>query len=265
MLKMICGSVTRQPLLAFVLLYSIVCLACALLLFNFSANEGDYTQGSFVAFSMFEVGTILFMVPILAVNRMDSMFRGNAISQFLVAQENSLKLVWSLLRGPLLIAGLFCLIPALLGFILRNYFYSLPFAIIFRAFVVALSIALLALAVGFYASVRCKNALSSAGLALLIILLLSTEPIWLGPVISAAANVPPIISLSLFLNPFIGAASALNFDILRIDPFYQICPIGQLRFQYPDYWAAALFNVLIALYVFWRFMIGIRRLLAPST
>ncbi len=258
------GVVSKKPLLALLSLYIILCLAGALFLSSLSDDQADYRQGSFIIFSMGEVAAILFIIPLLAINRMDPLLRGNDMAHFLSTPGYPIKITWGLLRYPLLITTIVCLIPALSGLILNNALGSPAPEIIARSFIMILSIALAALAIGFYASTVCKNALSAAGFALLIIILVSTEPIWLGPVINSVANMPLIIPLSLLLNPFVGAASALNFDILRIDPFYQICPIGQLRFQYPGFWSAVLFNLLIALAVFWRFMVGIRRMLAPS-
>ena len=129
---------------------------------------------------------------------------------------------------------------------------------------VLLTITVFALSIGFYCSVICKTAFAAAGVSLLILVLLSTEPIWFGPIINLMPDAPILIQSSLLINPFVGVASAINFDILRTDPFYQICPIGQLRFQYPSCWSVASFNLLMAFAIFWRSAAGIRRLIVPS-
>lgn len=251
-----------RKVLLFILIYCLFCIAGVLFLPRLSVDGADYKQSPFVIFSMCEVALILFVTPLIAVNRMDSAL-SSAMVQFLSTQGSPIKISWELLRYPLLMAFILCLIPALLGLILKDLVGSPPAAVVLKTFFVVLAIALSALSLGFYASIICKNALSAAGFALMIIILISTEPIWFGPVISLT-NTSPIVQFSLLINPFVSAASALNFDILRIDPFYEICPIGQLRFQYPASWFAALFYSFIALVIFWRFIIGVRRMLAPS-
>jgi hypothetical protein len=225
-------------------------------------HQTEYSQGAFVIFSIGEVALILFIIPLLAVNRMDSALRSSMI-QFLPTQASVIKISWELLRYPLLITVIFCLIPAFSGLFLGNRIGSPPAISVFKTFLIVLAIALPALLIGFYASIICKHMLSAAGLALLIIILICTEPIWFGPMISKA-DMPALIQGSLLINPFVSVASSLNFDILRADPFYEICPIGQLRFQYPTYWLAVLFNLSMALVIFQRFIAGIRRMLAPS-
>jgi hypothetical protein len=205
---------------------------------------------------------MLFIIPLIAVNRMDSALH-SAMIQFLPIPASIIKISWELLRYPLLTAFIFCLIPALSGLFFRNFIGSPPVIIVFKTFLIVLSIALPALLLGFYTSIICKNTLSAAGLALFIIILICTEPIWFGPVISKA-DMPSLIQGSLLINPFVSVASSLNFDILRVDPLYEICPIGQLRFQYPAYWLAVLFNLSMALVIFQRFIVGVRRMLAPS-
>jgi hypothetical protein len=127
-----------------------------------------------------------------------------------------------------------------------------------------MTVAVFMLSIGIYLSTVCKNTFSAAGLALLIVILVCTEPIWFGPVINSYPDASFLIQSSLLINPVVNVAAALHFDILRTDPFYQICPIGQLRFHYPSYGSAALFNLLIALIISWRSVAGIRRITAPT-
>jgi hypothetical protein len=261
MFKISISAGAKQSLLSVALLYVFICLAGALFLSSL-LPRADYSHGAFIIFSMCEAALILFVTPLLAVNRMDSALRSTMI-QFLSAQASPIKISWELMRYPLLISFILCLIPALLGLFLGKFIGSPSATIVLKTFFIVMTIALSALSIGFYASIICKNALSAAGLALLIIILICTEPIWFGPVISKV-NTPILIQCSLLINPFVSVASALNFDVLRISPFYEICPIGQLRFQYSDCWLAASFNLLTALMLFWRFIIGVRRMFAPS-
>ncbi len=247
----------QLPILLLLLLYMLVCTLGVFVL------SGISTHGSFVILSMWETALILFVVPLLAVNRMDTVIRRNTMAQWMPGGGNS-RLILALLGHPLLIAVVVCLIPVLSGLMGKQAFGSVPASFVIRSFFLAVAIGLFALAVGFYAATVCKNAISAAGLALLILMLICTEPIWFGPIINSFPNTNVLIQSSLMINPFVSVAAALNFDILRTDPFYQICPIGQLNFTYPSFWAAMLFNLIFALLIFYRSLAGIRRISAPS-
>jgi|WetSurSiteA1Bulk_404760.scaffolds.fasta_scaffold24462_2 hypothetical protein len=244
--------------------FAVISVLGAFALFISSTEHAVYEQGSFVIFFMSEIAIILFIIPLLAVNRMEFEMRIATSSQFLSAQTSLTRIAIKVIRYPLLITIILCLIPGSTALIIKGFSGGISAVDIIQASLVISTIAVFALSVGFYCSTVCKNAFSAAGFALLILALICTEPIWFGPVINSIPNQSLLIQSSLLMNPFIGVASALNFDILRTDPFYQICPIGQLRFHYPSWWSAASFNVLIALAIFWRFAIGIRRMIAPT-
>jgi hypothetical protein len=253
----------RRPILL-LLLYFIACVAGPVMLSNFAFGPASHGQGAFVIFSMCEIAAILFMIPLIAVNRAGSAIRGTGITQFLPAQRSSGRIAFGLFRYPLLITALLCLIPGLSVLLMRNFLGFVPALSIMRTSFVVLTIGIFALTIGFYASIIFRSALSAAGFALLVIVLISTQPIWFGPVINSIPNSSLLIQSSLLINPFVSVASTVGFDILRTDPFYQICPIGQLRFEYPSYWSSALFNLLVALAIFGLSAIGIRRMVLPS-
>lgn len=229
-----------------------------------SSGSPSYKQEAFTVFFMCETAVLLFVIPLLAVNRMGSEMLSSTIAQFVSAQMHSGKIAVKIFGHPLVIAILLCGIPGLIALIIREFTGGIPAALAIRAFLMTLAITVFALSIGFYCSVICKTALSAAGMALLILAVICTEPIWFGPVISLAPDTPILIQASLLINPFVGMASALNFDILRTDPLYQICPIGQLRFQYPSCWSVALFNLLAGLFFFWRSATRIRRFIIPA-
>ena len=82
--------------------------------------------------------------------------------------------------------------------------------------------------------------------------------------IEATPNASFLIQPSLVVNPFVGLASAMEFDLLRAEPFYQICPIGQRKFDYPSGWTVASVHLLVSLSLFWRCVVRIRRVAEPS-
>jgi hypothetical protein len=229
-----------------------------------STEHAVYEQGAFVIYFMSEIAVILFIIPLLAVNRMDFETRSANGSQSLSTQTSLTGIATKVIGYPLLITVILCLIPGLAALIVKDLSGGIPAADIIRASLVISTIAVFALSVGFYCSTVCRNAFTAAGFALLILALVCTEPIWFGPVINSIPDQSIPIQSSLLMNPFIGVASALNFDILRTDPFYHICPIGQLRFHYPSWWSVASFNLLVSLAIFWRSAVGIRRMNAPS-
>lgn len=253
----------QLPIILTLCVYIVLYVAGAFVLSSLSSESGSYRQGAFVVLSMCQTGIVVFLVPLIAIGEMNSVIQGSVWAQFLPA-EGSLRIVLGLFRRLLPVMAIICLIPGILGMLMKGPFGSVPNAVILRSFFILLAIALFSLSSGFYAAVVCRNAYSAAGLSFLIMVLICTEPVWFGPVISAIPEPSAMIQFSLLINPFVNVAAALNFDILRIDPFYQICPIGQLRFNYPSLWSAVLFNVLVASVIFWRSTARLRRLGAPS-
>jgi hypothetical protein len=217
-----------------------------------------------VYFYMSEIAALLlFIIPLLPVNGMNWGGRGAVLGQFASTQTSLIKILAKTLRNPFMIAVILCLIPGLSVWFLGGY-RSVPVVDILRASFLALAVAILMLGIGIYASIVCRNRFSAAGFVLLIVVLVCAEPIWFGPILNSYPDAAFLIQASLLINPVVNVASALHFDILRTDPFYQICPIGQLKFYYPSYWSAALFNLSIALAIFWRSIAGIRRINAPA-
>jgi hypothetical protein len=220
-------------------------------------------QGALAYFFIGEIAALLFIIPLLPVNGMRSAGRSIILEQFVSTQTGLIKIAAKMFRSPLLVAIILCLIPGLPALSFRGD-GSVPIIDILKASFIVLAVAVFMLAIGIYASIICRNPFSSAGLAFLIVVLVCAEPILLGPVINSYPDATFLIQSSLLINPIVNVAAALHFDILRTDPFYQICPIGQLKFNYPPYWSAALFNILLALMIFWRSVAGIRRITTPA-
>jgi hypothetical protein len=91
-----------------------------------------------------------------------------------------------------------------------------------------------------------------------------TEPVWIGPAIESTTHASALIPGSLLINPFVGMASALRFDIFRVEPFYQISPIGQRRFNYPSWYSVASLYLLVSLFLYWRSRVRLFRMATPT-
>jgi hypothetical protein len=226
-------------------------------------GEAHGRQGALVYFFLGEIAALLFIIPLLPVNGMRSAGRSIILEQYVSTQTGLIKIVVKMLLCPLLVTVILCLIPGLSVLLLRGD-GGIPIIDILKASFIVLAVAVFMLAIGIYASIVCRNPFSAAGLALLIVVLVCTEPIWFGPILNSYPDATVLIQSSLMINPIVNAAAALHFDILRTDPFYRICPIGQLKFHYPSYLSAALFNLLVALMIFWRSVAGIRRIATPT-
>jgi hypothetical protein len=264
MAKFLSGVIQKHWLLLLLIAYTMALILGAYALIMTSAGSEAYSAESFAVFFMSEIAILLFVVPLLAVDRMDSEMRIATIAQFVSTPMSPAKIGSKIFGYPLLIAIVLCLIPGLTALMLRRFIGGIPVIDITRAFLLTLPIAAFALSVGFYCSTICRTAFSAAGFALLILVLVCTVPIWFGPIINLAPDSPLLIQSSLLINPIVGVASALRFDILRTDPLYHISPIGQLRFQYPSCWSVASYNLALALILFWRSAVGIRRMVVPS-
>jgi hypothetical protein len=195
---------------------------------------------------------------------MASKKRGRQAVRFLLPQPEPARRIWAVFSFPLLAAVGLCLAPALAALFLKAFFGGLPAPAIVAAALALMPFAVCALALGSYCSLACRDLFSAMGLALLITVVVCTGPLWLGPVIDATPDASLLIQSSLAVNPFAGLASALEFDLFRSEPFYQICPIGQRKFDYPSWWTVASVLALASLPLFWRSVVRIRRMAEPS-
>ena len=245
----------------------IVCFAaCLAVVPAVAAGTGHlgFGQRQLAAAFMTELALVLFLVPLLAATMMASKKRGRQAVRFLLPQPEPARRIWAVFSFPLLAAVGLCLAPALAALFLKAFFGGLPAPAIVAAALALMPFAVCALALGSYCSLACRDLFSAMGLALLITVVVCTGPLWLGPVIDATPDASLLIQSSLAVNPFAGLASALEFDLFRSEPFYQICPIGQRKFDYPSWWTVASVLVLASLPLFWRSVVRIRRMAEPS-
>jgi len=241
----------------------LVCLAAVPAVAAGTGHLG-FGQRQLVAVFMAELALVLFLVPLLAATMMASEQRGRQAVRFLLPQPEPARRAWALFSYPLLATVGLCLAPALAALLLKALFGGQPAPAIVAASLALTPFAVCALALGSYCSLVCRDLVSAAGLALLITVLVSAGPVWLGPVIDATPDASLLIQPALVVNPFVGLASAMEFDLFRTEPFYQICPIGQRKFDYPSWWTVATVLVLASLPLFWRSMVRIRRMGEPS-
>lgn len=213
---------------------------------------------------MTELALVLFLVPLVAATMMASEQRSREAVRFLLPQPEPACRIWAVFSFPLLAAVGLCLAPALSALFLKALVGGLPAPAIVAAALALMPFAVCALALGSYCSLVCRDLVSAVGLALLIIVVVCAGPLWLGPVIDATPDASLLIQSALAVNPFAGLASAMEFDLFRAEPFYQICPIGQRKFDYPSWWTVASVLVLASLPLFWCSVVRIRRMAEPS-
>ena len=205
----------------------------------------------------------VFLVPLLVIYKISAEKRGITLAQLLSAGSGGIGLAVRIVRVPAAITLVLCLVPGFSALIVSGIFGGIPAAVILRASLIITIIGIFVLCLGFLCSIHCRNAYSAAGCALLVIVLISLEPIWFGPVIHATPDASYLIQPSLLINPFVGVASAIDFDIFRTSPLYQICPIGQRKFEYPAYTSVGLFYLIVSLVMFWGSAAGIRKTAEP--
>lgn len=265
---MILSSVRRTALsgkrricTAAAILYLLACFGtvCAL------SHDSGYAFGPITAVSLF-LGTAvvsLLLIPPAAIQFGNACRPRDAQLRLLPPGSLSGDSTRRFVR-VLPVALIICAGPCAAALVMRALFGGIPAWDIARTSLAVLMSGVSALALGWYCSVLCRDVFSAAGLSLFVILLVCTEPVWIGPVIDSTSNVSMLIQSSLVANPLAGVAAALNFDIFRTEPLYQICPFGQRRFTYPPWYAAPLFHGLASLFLLWRSSAGIRRQTGPS-
>jgi hypothetical protein len=213
---------------------------------------------------MAEMALVLFLVPLLAATMMASEKRGRQNVQILLPQPEPMRRIWGAFSVPLLVTICLCVAPGLASILLAAVFGGVPATAIVATSLAMAPFAVCALTLGGYVSLVCRDLVSAVALALLITVVVCAGPIWLGPVIDATPDAALLIQPSLAVNPFVGLASAMEFDLFREEPFYQICPIGQRKFDYPSCWTVASVQMLASLPLFWRCVVRIRRMAEPS-
>jgi hypothetical protein len=241
-----------------------VCLAAVPALTASTTGQLGLGQAQFAVVFMAELTLVLFLVPLLAANMMASEKRGRQAVRFLLPQPEPARRIWAAFSFPLLTTVGLCLAPALAALLLKAFFGGMPAPTIVAASLALTPPAVCALALGSYLSLVCRDLVSALALALLITVLVCAGPVWLGPVIDATPDAALVIQPALAVNPFVGLASAIEFDLFRAEPFYQICPIGQRKFDYPSCWTVASVQMLASLPLFWRSVVRIRRMAEPS-
>ena len=259
------GSGTSRivKMLVFAAVYYIACFCGILCLNIYLTGNRSLDYGPFVYFSLSITALILFLVPLLTIYKIMSEKRGLALARLLSSESGIIGITFRVLRYPFGATLALCLIPWLSAYSIARFFGGVTAADILRASFMLTAVGITVLCLGLYFSIRFRNAHSAAGYALLIVIIICTQPLWFAPVINATSNASFLIQSSLIINPFVGIASAIDFDIFRTSPLYEICPIGQRKFHYPFYGFVALFCVSASLVLFWRAAAGIRNISEP--
>ena len=100
------------------------------------------------------------------------------------------------------------------------------------------------------------NVVDAAGVVYALVLACVAGLILLGPVDSAIGS-EGLVQSALVANPFVGVASALEFDLMRSEWLYRISPLARRGFRYPSpYAAAGVYAIATALFFFgavWKY------------
>ena len=83
-----------------------------------------------------------------------------------------------------------------------------------------------------------SNVVDAAGVVYALVIACVAGLILLGPVESAIGS-DGLVQSALVVNPFVGVASALEFDLMRSEWLYRISPLARRGFEYPSPYAAA--------------------------
>jgi len=256
------GRKGKHRLILISALYLLLCSAAAIGLAASARDKFSVERAPVVALFMSSAVLILIFIPLWGVDR--GILWKRSIRRQPVAAEfprNALA-QWTLSVRPALI---FCTVPCAAALIARVLFGGIPLSDLLPTSFLVLSFAACALVLGLYCLLVCRCPYSSAGLALLIIVFVCAEPVWIGPAIESTSHASALIQGSLLINPFVGMASALHFDLFRTEPFYQICPIGQRRFYYPSWYSVAFLYLLVSSFLYWRSRVRLFKMAMPST
>lgn len=242
----------------------LLCLACVLVLSASPGGGFSFGRRQLVTLFMAETALILFLTPLFSVNMGIWHKQGRKLLRSSLNPRESSTIFVGKWISSLKIVTTLCVAPCVAALCARALIGGVPTWDIVRTSLVVMAVAVCALLLGLYCSIICGDVFSAAGVALLIVVLVCTEPIWIGPAIASTSNASFLIQSSLLINPVVGLASALDFDILRTEPLYQICPIAQRRSHYPAWYTVVSFDLLVSLFLFWRSSVAIRRMVAPS-
>jgi hypothetical protein len=255
----------RRSFTVFTAAYVLSCFGGALAIPRLAGARPGDLSALIVLLFMAETALAICFIPLLSVRAGGSIRKLLRACCIVPAGWSIWRLTVSALARPLRITLVLILAPCAAVLTAGALSGGVPVSISLGATAVVLAVAWCSLTAGFLCAVVYKDALGAAGMALFLAMLISTEPVWFGPAIDCASDASWMIKPSLLVNPFVGVASALDFDLFRTDPFYQICPIGQRRFDYPAWQSVAGTAMLASFLLLWRSIVGIRKLAMPSS
>ncbi len=251
----------RHRFFAISALYVLLLGACAIVLKASAADRIADPRGPLIGLFMTWVLMVLFLCPLLGMQSL--VFRQSRIMILPTPQEFS-KAIFHRWISACKVTLALCTAPCIAAFAHSVLFGSVPASDIVQPSIVLMSIAASATALGSYCALALQDRYSAAGVALLAAVAICTEPVWIAPILESTSHISSLIQGSLLINPIAGMASALDFDIFRTEPWYQICPIGQRRFQYPSWYSVASFHLLVSVFLLWRSRVCLFRMAMPS-
>ena len=78
-----------------------------------------------------------------------------------------------------------------------------------------------------------RNAVDVAGLVYVTVVVCVAGLVFVGPIVSSTGG-DGVVRAAIVVNPFVGVASALEFDLLRSEWVYRISPLGRRGLEYPS-------------------------------
>ena len=144
---------------------------------------------------------------------------------------------------PLLVAVLlFTAVSALLTWSLADAPGAARLTATFHATVAAVALALAVF--GAFCGVAFADPLDGAACSLGLVLLAAAGLLVAGASLDGVPR--PLIDLALRASPLVAMTSAARIDILRMDVLYQISPLAHVQVDYPTWYAASGWHLVLA-------------------
>ena len=193
--------------------------------------------------SFIETTIFVLLSPFLGLMSQAAIGRGRSRDLFLLAPRASLFYVMRWFFS-------LSLVIVLLGISSCLYLYfvkmGLPVADVAASRLTLLSMTSALTALGFCAGILLREVSVSLVLSYLLVSLLVGQVLLAGPFLDQLADPGRMIYLLMVTNGYAGMASSFDLDIMRRGWLYDVSPVGMYRFDYPAWYAVAIFHAAMA-------------------
>jgi hypothetical protein len=104
----------------------------------------------------------------------------------------------------------------------------------------------LALGLGRFAAVVSSDEISAAFWSYVVLAVLASGPVLFGPWIQQADGAETAIEALLLVSPLVAVSTASGLDLMRTETLYRWTPVGQMRFQYPQWHSSFAFGLVLS-------------------